>query len=136
MSDQNPWVEPVGPGGNQGSQTPGNAFGQSAGQAIPGQGMPNQGMQGQMGHDPIDMPLDKARQFAEGQIHQAIDQYAGRLPGGSLIADQIKRAASGLLDGLERQADTQVDSRLGNLPGMGGKYDPNQGGQGNQGGQF
>ncbi|MDQ2714211.1 MAG: hypothetical protein M3Z08_04820 [Chloroflexota bacterium] len=131
MSDQNPWVDPAGPGGNQGSQMPGSPFGQSAGQSMPGQGM-----SGQMGNDPIDMPLDKARQFAESQIHQAIDQYAGRLPGGSLVADQAKRAASGLLDGLEHQADGQIDSRLGGLPGMGGKYDPNQGGQGNQGGQL
>jgi hypothetical protein len=136
MSDQNPWFQPVGPEGNQSSQMPGREFGQPTGQGMAGQEIPGQGMPGQMGNDPIDMPLDKARQFAESQIHQAIDHYAGRLPGGSFFADQAKRAASGLLDGLERQADTQIDSRLGNMPGMGGKYDPNQGGQGNQGGQF
>ena len=133
MNNQDPWIQPANP--SSGGHLPGNDFG--IGQPQGGGGM---GMGGGLpGNDPLDGPMDQVRQHIENQIHQAIDAYAGRLPGGSMFADQAKRAASGILDGLERQADQGVDSRLGGLPGMGGmggKYDPNVGHGGNVGGQL
>jgi hypothetical protein len=78
------------------------------------------------------MPLDALRRQVESQIHQAIDQYASRLPGGSMVAGTAKQAVSGVLDNLERQADNAIDQRLGNLPGVGGMFGGNRSNEGGQ----
>ena len=126
QTDQSSWVQSADPRhGNVGPQQ-GGAIRQDQWQANPGQ-------TGQTGQDPLDKPLDAVRQQIESQIHQAIDQYANRLPGGSLVAGSAKQAASHILDNLERQADSQIDSRLSNVPGVGGAF---QGNQSNEGGQL
>ena len=126
QSDQSSWVQPAGNPG-RGSWPP-----EQSGQTGQGQSgwSQQQSYQGQMGQDPLNGPLEMVRQHIENQIHQAIDQYANRIPGGSLMAPEAKRAASSILDSLERQADTQIDSRIGNIGGglLGGNQN-NQGGQ-------
>lgn len=126
QTDQNSWVQPVNPR-ERNTWTP-----QPQGQMPESQWPQSQGMQNPIGQDPLDMPLDTLRRQVEGQMHQAIDQYAGRLPGGSLAAGVAKQAVSSILDNLERQADNAVDQRLGNIPGVGGMFGGNRGNEGNQ----
>lgn len=64
---------------------------------------------GQGGSDQI----DAARQQAQGQINQTIDQFAGKIPGGDQLSQQAKDAASGGLNRLEEEAK----KRLGGLFG-------------------
>ncbi len=66
--------------------------------------------------------LGDARQMAENQIDQAIDQYGNKIPGGSQYTQQAKEAAGGLLNNLEQDAE----KRMGNL---GGLFDGNQNNQ-------
>ncbi len=96
----------------------------------------------------LDNPLHSVRQQIEGQIGQAIDHYAGHVPGGHQFTPEAKQAVSGILDGLQRQLEAQAASRMGPLGGAAfgnpgstgyqgnqGGYPGNQGGsQGNQGG--
>ncbi len=126
QTDQSSWVQPVNPR-ERNTWTP-----QPQGQMPESQWPQSQGMQNPVSQDPMDMPLDALRRQVEGQMHQAIDQYAGRLPGGSLAAGVAKQAVSSILDNLERQADTAIDQRLGNMPGVGGMFDGNRGNEGNQ----
>ncbi len=114
---QSSWVQPVNP------QERNAWMPQQNGQMPENQWPPSQGMQNPVPQDPLDMPLDALRRQVESQMHQAIDQYANRLPGGSMVAGAAKQAVSGILDNLERQADSALDSRLENVPGGGGLFD-------------
>lgn len=127
QTDQSSWVQAVN-SRERNAWTP-----QPQGQMPESQWPQSQGTQNTVGQDPLDMPLDALRRQVESQMHQAIDQYAGRLPGGSLAAGVAKQAVSGILDNLERQADNAVDQRLGNVPGVGGMF---RGNRGNEGGQL
>jgi hypothetical protein len=126
QTDQSSWVQSVNPQ-ERNTWTP-----QPQGQMPESQLPQSQGMQNPVGQDPLDMPLDALRRQVEGQMHQAIDQYAGRLPGGSLATGVAKQAVSSILDNLERQADTAVDQRLGNVPGVGGMFGGNRSNEGGQ----
>jgi hypothetical protein len=126
QTDQNSWVQPVNPR-ERNARTP-----QPQGQIPESQWSQPQGMQNPVGQDPLDMPLDALRRQVESQMHQAIDQYAGRLPGGSLASGMAKQAVSSILDSLERQADNTIDQRLGNVPGVGGMFSGNRGNEGSQ----
>ncbi len=63
-----------------------------------------------------------ARQMAENQINQAIDQYGNKIPGGSKFTQQAKDAADGALNNLEQEAE----KRMGNLGGLFGGNQNNQ----------
>ncbi len=82
--------------GNQGQQ---GQFGNQQGQ-FGNQQQGNQGQQGGM--------LSGARGMAENQIDQAIDQYANKIPGGSIFTNQAKEAAHGILDGLEKEGENRI----------------------------
>ena len=126
QTDQSSWVEPVNPRER-------NAWTPQPGSQMPeSQWHQSQGIQNPVGQDPVDMPLDALRRQVENQMHQAIDQYANRLPGGSLVAGAAKQAVSSALDNLERQADSAIDQRLGNIPGVGGMFSGNRGNEGSR----
>ena len=72
------------------------------------QGQQNQSNQGQGGM------LDGARNAAQNQVDQAIDQFGNKIPGGSQYTQQAKDAAHGILDNLEQEGE----KRMGNLGGM------------------
>ena len=101
--------------GNQGQQ---DQYGNQGNQGNQGQQdqYGNQGNQGQQG------PLGDARQMAENQINQAIDQYGNKIPGGSQFTQQAKNAADGALNNLEQDAE----KRMGNLGGLFGGNQNNQ----------
>jgi hypothetical protein len=71
------------------------------------------------------------RQDVQNQMNGLIDHLAGQVPGGHMFAPEAKQAVAGILDGLQRQLESQAESRLG---GMGGQLfgeqntPPNQGG--------
>lgn len=67
--------------------------------------------------------LSGAKQQAENQINSAIDQFAGKVPGGDKVSQQAKDAAAAGLDNIEKEAE----GRLGNLPGIGGMLGGNSG---------
>lgn len=69
--------------------------------------------------------IDNLRQKAEGQIDQAIDQYAGKVPGGEQASQKAKDAAASGLDQIEKEAE----NRMGNMGGLGDMLGGNQGGQ-------
>lgn len=93
--------------GNQRDQF-GSQQGPFGNQQAPVGNQPNQGQAGMMG---------EARQFAENQIDQAIDQYANKIPGGEGYTQPVKNVAHGLLDDLEQAAQQRLD----NLEGQGGQ---------------
>jgi hypothetical protein len=124
QTDQSSWVQPVNPR-ERNTWTP-----QPGSQMPEGQWPSSQGPQNPVSQDPLDMPLDALRRQVENQMHQAIDQYANRLPGGSLAAGVAKQAVSDVLDNLERQADSAIDQRLENIPGVGGMFGGNRGNTG------
>jgi len=78
----------------------------------------NQGNQGQQGDQGL---LGGARRAAENQIDQAIDQYGNKIPGGSQFTQQAKKAAGGLLDNLEQEAEKRIGGNFGGL--FGGNQD-------------
>ncbi len=57
--------------------------------------------------------LSGARNVAEQQVDQAIDQFAGKIPGGEQYKQQAKDAASGVLRNLEKEGENRIN-------GMGG----------------
>ncbi|MGH2484683.1 MAG: hypothetical protein ACRDHE_01595 [Ktedonobacterales bacterium] len=67
--------------------------------------------------------LSGAKQQAEDQINSAIDQFAGKVPGGDKVAQQAKDAAAGGLDNIEKEAE----NKLGDVPGIGGMFGGNSG---------
>lgn len=81
--------------------------------------------------------LGSVRQDIENQISQAIDHYAGQVPGGHQFSPEAKRAISGVIDGLTRQLEGQAASHMGGFGGTVFGNDPgNQGfSGGGQGGQ-
>jgi len=102
--------------GNQYGQDPnqqnqqGNQYGQD----------PNQ--QNQQGGQFGQGQFSGARQVADQQVNQAIDQFANKIPGGTQNAQQAKDAASGILGNLENEGEKR----------FGGTFGGNQGNQGNQ----
>ncbi|GCE07047.1 hypothetical protein [Dictyobacter aurantiacus] len=92
--------------------------------------MQNQGNPQQEGF--IDDTLHSARQQLENHIGDVIDQYAGRVPGGERFTPEAKQAVSGILDGLQKQLESQAASRMGGLGGtFGGGNSAPTGGNGN-----
>ena len=77
-------------------------------------------------------PVHMVRQDVQNQMNGLIDHLSGQVPGGHLFAPEAKQAMAGILDSLQRQLESQAESRLG---GMGGQLfgEPttltNQGGQ-------
>jgi hypothetical protein len=67
--------------------------------------------------------LSGAKQEAENQINSAIDQFAGKVPGGDKVSQQAKDAAAGGLDNIEKEAE----GKLGDVPGIGGMFGGNSG---------
>lgn len=67
--------------------------------------------------------LGGAKQQAEDQINNAIDEFASKVPGGDQFSQQAKDAAAGGLDNIEQQAE----GKLGDLPGIGGMFGGNSG---------
>ena len=104
--------------GNQNNQNQQDQYGNQGNQGQQDQyGNQNQqGNQGQQG------TLGGARQMAENQINQAIDQYGNKIPGGSKFTQQAKDAADGALNNLEQDAE----KRMGNLGGLFGGNQNNQ----------
>ena len=87
--------------------------GQYGNQGQQGQyGNPQQGNQGQQRG-----MLGGARNMAENQIDQAIDQYANKIPGGSGLTKQAKEAVGGILDGLEKEGENRIGDLGGGLFG-------------------
>jgi hypothetical protein len=75
-------------------------------------------------------PLGAVRQQIENQIGQAIDHYAGHVPGGDKYTPEAKRAVSSILDGLQSQLEREASSRLGNIGGnLFGEQQPQGGNQ-------
>ena len=100
--------------GNQGNQQ--DQYGNQNNQGNQQNQYGNQGNQGQQG------VMGGARQMAENQINQAIDQYGNKIPGGSKFTQQAKDAADGALNNLEQEAE----KRMGNLGGLFGGNQNNQ----------
>ena len=65
----------------------------------------------------MDNPLHTVRQQIENQIGQAVDHYAGHVPGGDRYAPEAKKAIASALDGLQRQLENEAASRMGGLGG-------------------
>ena len=121
---QEPFTGQQGQYGNQGQQgqygNPQEPFGGQQGQ----QGQyGNQGQQGQYGNPQQGNQgqqrgmLGGARDMAENQIDQAIDQYANKIPGGSGLTKQAKEAVGGILDGLEKEGENRIGELGGGLFG-------------------
>ncbi|MBA2392718.1 MAG: hypothetical protein H0V70_08220 [Ktedonobacteraceae bacterium] len=107
---------------NQGNQGQQDQYGSQNNQGNQGQqdqygNQNNQNNQGQQGG-----ALGGARQMAENQIDQAIDQYGNKIPGGSQFTKQAKEAAGGVLNNLEQEAE----KRMGNMGGLFGGNQNNQ----------
>jgi len=91
----------------------GNQQGQYGNQGQQGQyGNPQQGNQGQQRG-----MLGGARDMAQNQIDQAIDQYANKIPGGPGLSKQAKEAVGGILDGLEKEGENRIGDLGGGLFG-------------------
>src|SRR5579884_2945526 len=83
-------------------QNQGQQQSQGQGQQYDQNGNPVQGQDQQgEGQD----PFGGARQMAGQQVDRAIDQFAGKIPGGQQYAQQAKDAASGILGNLESEAE-------------------------------
>jgi hypothetical protein len=103
-------------------------FSQSVGggreNALPGQSQWNPSQGGNQGGQAtnqgggiLNNPLGAVRQQIEDQIGQAVDHYAGHVPGGDKYAPEAKQAIAGVLDGLQNQLENEAASRLGGLGG-------------------
>ena len=57
--------------------------------------------------------LSGARNASEQQVNQAIDQFAGKIPGGEQYKQQAKDAADGILNNLQKEGENRIN-------GMGG----------------
>jgi hypothetical protein len=57
--------------------------------------------------------LAAAKQMANQQIDQAIDQFASKIPGGQQLAQPAKEACSGILDKMEKAAISQMSGKPG-----------------------
>ncbi len=56
-----------------------------------------------------------ARQQLNSVINQAIDRFAGLVPGGDQYSAQAKQTISGALDTLQQQLEKQAANQLENL---------------------
>ena len=63
--------------------------------------------------------LKSARDAAEQQVDNAIDQFAGKIPGGENYKQQAKDAADGILDNLQKEGE----NRIGGMGGPQGIFD-------------
>ncbi len=72
--------------------------------------------------------LRGARDMAENQVDQTIDQYANKIPGGTGLTQQAKEAVGGILDNLEKDGENRLGEMGGGL--FGGNKD-NSGNKGN-----
>ena len=84
----------------------------------------NSGQSGQSGqNDMEDKALQGARDQAQTQVDNAIDQFAQKVPGGEAVSGTAKNAVHGVLDNLEQQAQNKADEMLGGMLGgiLGGK---------------
>lgn len=81
---------------------------------------------GPVSHD----QLEAAKQMAERQVDQAIDQFAQKIPGGAGYAQQAKDAAAGVLDNLESEAEKHMGDVGGMLGGLFGHHKDKQSNQG------
>ncbi len=81
--------------------------------------------------------LHSVRQSIEDQIGQALDHYAGHVPGGHQFTPEAKKAIAGVLDGLQNQLEREAASRLGGLgsAAFGNPQSPQSGQQTPQSGQ-
>ncbi len=59
--------------------------------------------------------LQGARQQIDGLVNQAIDRFAGLVPGGEQYSTQAKQTISGALDTLQQQLEQQVANQANNL---------------------
>jgi hypothetical protein len=59
--------------------------------------------------------LQGTRKQLNGVIDQAIDRFAGHVPGCAQYSDQAKQTISGALDTLQQQLEKQVASQASNL---------------------
>ena len=95
----------------------------------------------------IDSGLGAVRRQIENQIGQAIDHYAGHVPGGTRFTPEAKQAVSGILDGLQSQLEAEAARQVGSLGGgrlggvlggnnTGGSYQGQGQDQGDQGGSL
>jgi hypothetical protein len=89
--------------GTQGGQQPDQSS-QQYGQT----GQPDQSSQGGQGGQ-----LDAARQQAQQQADQAIDQYASKIPGGEQLAQQAKDTVNQELGNLEDEAKKRLGGMFG-----------------------
>ena len=109
-------------------------FGQQQ-QYDPSSGQMDQGQMGQMGQSGQSGQdqFGGARQAAQGQVDNAIDQFANRIPGGGQYAQQAKDAANQGIDNMEQEAENRMGNAGGGigerLGGMFGGNSDNQGGQ-------
>ncbi len=72
--------------------------------------------------------LDGARNAAQQQADQAIDQFAGKVPGGKQFSQQAKDAVGGILTNLEHEGE----NRLGGMTGSQGQQNTTQHNQAGQ----
>ena len=80
--------------------------------------------------------LDGARNMAQEQADQAIDQFAGKVPGGTQFSQQAKDAVGGILQNLEHEGENRLGTMLGGNAGSQGQVGQvGQVGQHNQAGQ-
>ncbi|GAC1427291.1 MAG: hypothetical protein PVS3B3_18530 [Ktedonobacteraceae bacterium] len=74
--------------------------------------------------------MDQMKHQAEQQIDGTIDQFAQKIPGGTQFSQQAKDAMAGVLDNLEKQAEEQGGSILGNVGNaIGGLFGHHKDGQ-------
>src|ERR1700730_921491 len=109
--------------GNQYGQDPnqqnqqGNQYGQDPNQQYQQRNQygqdPNQ--QSQQGGQYDQGQFSGARQVADQQINQAIDQFANKIPGGPQPAGQGKDVGSGILGNLENQAEQRLGGGAGGM---------------------
>ncbi len=59
--------------------------------------------------------LQGTRQQLNGVIDQAVDRFAGLVPGGERYTPQAKQAISSALDKLQQQLEQQATSEAGQL---------------------
>ena len=56
--------------------------------------------------------LDGARHAAQEQADKAIDQFAGKVPGGTQFSQQAKDAVGGILENLEQQGENRLGGMM------------------------
>lgn len=57
--------------------------------------------------------IDGARQMAQDQVDNVIDQYADKVPGGEQFKGQAKETVDGALKNLQQQGEKQMEEQDG-----------------------